>query len=89
MLVKYKKPNGRTIEINENKDSLKLAKELGWKKEGEKELPSTDELEALKDRARELGVFDEINWNIKGKRKLSHIQADLEKAINDSQNTDN
>jgi hypothetical protein len=90
MLATYKKPNGKTIEINENKDSIKLAQSLGWKKQGKEELKASDgELDTLKDRANEFGVYDSINWNIKGKRKLSHIKADLEKAINDSQATDN
>jgi len=89
MLTTYIKPNGKEIAINENKASLKLAKELGWVKEGSKPVASNDELDSLKEKARENGVYDSINWNIKGKRKLIHIESDLEKAINDSQNADN
>jgi len=89
MLTKYIKPNGAIIEINATKDTVKYVESLGWKPEGKKEGVSNDELDALKAQAKDAGVYDSVNWNIKGKRKIEHVKADLEKALNDSQDSDN
>lgn len=92
MLTPYKKPNGETLDVNATPATIKYIESLGWVKCGNedpnKEV-SNDELEALKAQAKDAGVYDSVNWNIKGKRKIAHVKADLEKALNDSQDSDN
>lgn len=100
MLVTYTKPNGKKIEVSDNFQSNKYAESLGWKKAGStpakkddakavKELEAKQALEAMYAMAKDAGIFDSINWKIKGARKIEHVKADFEKALNDSQDTNN